>query len=115
MFWGASGTLSQFFPFFSFSCPGLLTYFEFFEPLQISYGTQWNVVRQGCTSCIKINFNDGQVLFLGIHSSFDSLKFTKFCHGFVNISNKIGVMQKVFFVEWYNSLLTSFRAKGICH
>ena len=58
---------------------------------------------------------DGEVLFLGIHSSFDSLKFTKFCHGFVNISNKIGVMQKVFFVEWYNSLLTSFRAKGIYH
>ena len=46
--------------------------------MQISYGTQWNVVRQGCTSCIKINFVDGQVLFLGIHSSFDLLKLTKF-------------------------------------
>ena len=62
--------------------------------MQISYGTQWNVVRQGCASCIKINFTDGQVLFLGIYSSFHFLKLTKFCPGFVNISNGVGVMQK---------------------
>ena len=57
--------------------------------MHICYGTQKNVVRQGCTSCIKINFIDGHVLFSGIHSSFDLLKLTKFCHGFVNISNGI--------------------------
>ena len=39
--------------------------------MQISYGTQWNVVRQSCTSRIKINFIDGEVLFLGVHSSLD--------------------------------------------
>ena len=38
--------------------------------MQISYGTQWNVAGQGCTSRIKI-FIDREVLFLGIHSSFD--------------------------------------------
>ena len=83
--------------------------------MQISYGTQWNVVRQGCTSCIKINFNDGQVLFLGIHSSFDSLKLTKFCHGFVNISNGIGSMQKIgSFLLWNGTTLCSlhFVLKG---
>ena len=76
--------------------------------MQISYGTQWNVVRQGCMSCIKINFNDGQVLFLGIHSSFDLLKLTKFCHGFVNISNGIGTMQKIgSFLLWNGTPLCS--------
>ena len=57
--------------------------------MHICYGTQKNVVRQGCTSCIKINFIYEQVLFSGIHASFDLLKLTKFCHGFVNISNGI--------------------------
>ena len=51
-------------------------------------------MRQGCTSCIKINFLDGQVLFLGIHSTFDLLKLAKYCHGFVIISNGVGAMQK---------------------
>ena len=62
--------------------------------MQISFGTQWNVVTIGCTSCIKINFTDGAVLFLGIYYNFDLLKLTKFCHGFQNILNGIGVMQK---------------------
>ena len=46
--------------------------------MHICYGTQKNVVRQGCTSCIKINFIDGEVLFLRIQSSFDLLKLTNF-------------------------------------
>ena len=62
--------------------------------MQISFGTQWNVVRKGCTSCVEINFIDEEVLFLGIHSSFHLLKLTKFCHGLVNISNGSEVMQK---------------------
>ena len=70
----------------SFERAGIIS---FFLPFQICYGTQWNVVRQGCTSCIKINFIDGHVLFSGIHSSFDLLKLTKIFHGFVNISNGI--------------------------
>ena len=41
--------------------------------LQIRYGTQWDVVSIGCTNCIKINFTDGEVLFLGIHYDFDLL------------------------------------------
>ena len=76
--------------------------------MQISYGTQWNVVRQGCTSCIKINFTDGQVLFLGIHSSFDLLKLTRYYQGFVNISNGVRAMQKFeSFLLWNGTTLCS--------
>ena len=76
--------------------------------MHISSGTQRNVVRQGCTSCIKINFLDGQVLFLGIHSTFDLLKSTKFCHGFENISNEIREMQKFgSFLLWNGTTLCS--------
>ena len=108
VFWGASGTSSQFFSFLLIQLSWVINLFEFFEPLQISYGTQWNVVRQGCTSCIKINFNVGQVLFLGIHSSFDSLKLTKFCHGFVNISNGNVSMQRIgSFLLWNGTTLCS--------
>ena len=57
----------------------------------IRYGTEWDVVSIGCTSCIKINFTDGEVLFLGIHYGFDLLELTKFCHGFQNILSGIGV------------------------
>ena len=96
----------------------VINLYEFSEPLHIRYGTQRNVVRQGCTSCIKINFLDGKVLFLIIHSSFDLRKFAKKNHGFVNFSNGIEAMQKFWkfsFVERYNSLLTSFRATRVCH
>ena len=42
--------------------------------MQISSGTQWNVVILGCTSRIKINFTDVEV-FWGIYSyNFDVLK-----------------------------------------
>ena len=55
----------------------------------IRYGTEWDVVSIGCTSCIKINFADGVVLFLAVHYGailiywfiFDFEKM-KFCHGF---------------------------------
>ena len=36
----------------------------------------------------------GHVLFLEIHSTFDLLKVSKFCHGFMSISNEVGVTQK---------------------
>ena len=72
----------------------VINLYEFSELLHFRYGTQRNVVRQGCTSCIKINFTDGQVLFLGIHSTFDLLKLAKYCHGFVNISNGVRAMLK---------------------
>ena len=62
----------------------------------------------GCTSCIKINFTDGEVLFLGIHYGFDLLKLTKFCHGFQNILNGIGVMQKFqSFLLWNGTAVCS--------
>ena len=76
--------------------------------MQIRCGTRRNVVRQGCTSCIKINFVDRQVLFLEIHSSFDLLKLTKFCHGFVNISKGMGAIQKFgSFLLWNGTTLCS--------
>ena len=60
--------------FFCLNPFNLLTERSFFEPMQISSGTQWNVVSIGCTSCIKINFTDGEV-FWGIHYyNFDVLK-----------------------------------------
>ena len=68
-------------------------------------------MRQGCTSCIKINFINGEVLYLGIRSSttsFDLLKLTKRFHGFVNISNGIEALQKFeSFLLWNGTTLCS--------
>ena len=82
--------------------------YEFSEPLHFRYGTQRNVVRQGCTSCIKINFINGEVLYLGIRYTFDLLKLTKRFHGFVNISNGIEAMEKYeSFLLWNGTTLCS--------
>ena len=94
VFWGASGTSSQFFPFLLIWLSWVINLYEFSWPLQLRYGTQRNVVRQGCTSCIKINFINGEVLYLGIRYTFDLLKLTKRNHGFLNFSNGIEAMQK---------------------
>ena len=65
-------------------------------------------MRQGCTSRIKINFINGEVLFLEIHSSFDILQLTKFSHAFVNISNGMGTVQKFeSFLLWNGTTLCS--------
>ena len=108
VFGGASGTSSQLFSFLLIWLSWVINLYEFSEPLHIRYGTQRNVVRQGCTSCIKINFINGEVLYLGIHCSFDLLKSTKFCHGFENISNEIREMQKFgSFLLWNGTTLCS--------
>ena len=59
----ASGTSSQFFSFLLIWLSWVINKYEFSEPLHFRYGTQRNVVRQGCTSCIKINFINGGVIF----------------------------------------------------
>ena len=55
--------------------------------MQINLGTQWDVASIGCTDCIKINFADEVVLFIGssLWCDFDLLKKKEFCHGFQNI------------------------------
>ena len=113
-FQGVLGSFWDFITIFSFLFIWLswvINLYEFSEPLHIRYGTQRNVVRQGCTSCIKINFLDGQVLFLRIYSCFDLLKLTKENHGFVNISNGIEAMQKFeSFLLWNGTTLCSLHS-----
>ena len=68
--------------------------------MQISFGTQWDVVSRGCTGCIKINFATGVVWFLAVHYGADLLKRKmKFCHGFQDIWSWITDYEnlKVFF------------------
>ena len=42
-------------------------------------------MNRGCTSCIRINFTDGEMIFLGIHYDFYLLKLIKFGQGFQKI------------------------------
>ena len=53
------------------------------------------------------------MVFFGTHYDFSLLKLTKFCHFEWN-GSEISML-KFSFKEWYNFVVTAFRAKGVCH